>query len=190
MSQTNLTLKSGRKCFLDMDGVLSDFIGGACAVHGRNDFVEYDIWKYWGMSEERFWEPLCNREFWAGLERTLEADDIIAAAVRNYDTSEIYILTMPSRFSPEESAAGKLLWIKKHYPFLADQYILTRDKALLAGPRTLLVDDNDDNIRIFEEAGGRTFLVPRPWNVAGRLGWRLNLKNLEDILAYSRTFER
>ena len=43
--------------FLDMDGVVADFVGAACKVHGKE--VEgvgcWNFFEKWGISEDEFW---------------------------------------------------------------------------------------------------------------------------------------
>jgi hypothetical protein len=57
--------------FLDLDGVLVDFLGGAMKAHGETiDKIipgEWWVHKYLGITEEEFWSKITGHQFWAGL---------------------------------------------------------------------------------------------------------------------------
>jgi len=58
-----------------------------------------------------------------------------------------------------------MLWVKEHLSRYYKQLIITMaPKHLLAKPDTLLIDDKDENVEGFWDAGGKAILVPRPWN--------------------------
>ena len=59
---------------------------------------------------------------------------------------------------------GKFDWVRQNIPQYTDRIIFTRDKWLLADLDRVLVDDNDDNCRLFREHGGISCKVPRVWN--------------------------
>ena len=52
--------------FLDLDGVVVDFVGGALRQHGWNDLdpatVSWSFWQDKGLSDADFWESK-NHEF-------------------------------------------------------------------------------------------------------------------------------
>ncbi len=45
------------------------------------------------------------------------------------------------------------------------------DKSLLAGPYRILVDDHDENVRMFRALGGQAVLWPQPWNAMHGPKW-------------------
>ena len=66
-----------------------------------------------------------------------------------------------------ESPTGKWAWIRDNLPIYLKRTIITQaPKHLLARPDTLLIDDKDENVDGFREAGGKALLIPRPWNRA------------------------
>jgi 5'(3')-deoxyribonucleotidase len=155
--------------FLDMDGVLTDFVGAACRAHGKSnpydDAAAQGVWAMetlWGMSGKEFWAP-CNGEgFWDRLEKTPEADDIVKLITDTFGVENVALLTAPSMSGfciPE-----KRLWIRRNYPQLEGGMIFTAAKKFLAGPDRLLIDDRDKNIEDFRLFGGKAVTVPRPWN--------------------------
>lgn len=150
---------------LDLDGVLCDFIKPALVTQGL-PAVDPTEWNPPGFDVSLIATlPTC---FWAGLPREPEGDELVTV-VTKYDT---LIVT----HSPSDAAwAGKQQWLDRHYPHLPR--IPLREKWLLASPRHVLVDDNEENVRRFREAGGHAFLWPQPWN-SGRQG----LPALEDML--------
>ena len=55
-------------------------------------------------------------------------------------------------------------WVVRELPEYAQRYLVGPAKAFCASSDTVLIDDADFNVEAFGEAGGRTILVPRPWN--------------------------
>lgn len=151
--------------FLDLDGVLADFVGGILLAHGR---PWPDRWPpgHWEMAEVlgltpyQFWLPACCESFWADLPLTPECSAIVSLAERY--SQEVFLCSTPSQ--APESWSGKLRWIGRHLPAYTRRTILMVDKALLAGPWSCLVDDNDENVARFRAFGGQAVLVPRHWN--------------------------
>jgi hypothetical protein len=159
------------KCFLDMDGVLSDFVGGAAKAHGLpNPYLDpksngiYSTEKLWGMTSQQFWAPTNSVEFWVGLERTSEADQIVRLVCDTFKPENVAILTAPSLFL--SCAGAKRLWIEKNYPIFQHRIILASaaTKQFIAGANKMLIDDRDSNCEEWENANGDAILLPRPWN--------------------------
>lgn len=156
------------KVFLDMDGVLVDFVGGIYRAFG----VPYDYgisatkWKFYadmGLSFEEF-DSICNIDFWARLDWMRDGRAILNTIIDKIQPiASIYLVTAP--MPNPGSSTGKTLWVKKHISWLKERLIITQaSKALMAGPDTLLIDDKDQNVIEFQKAGGQAILVPRPWN--------------------------
>jgi 5'(3')-deoxyribonucleotidase len=162
-----------RKCFLDMDGVIADFMGSLCRAHGRlNPYADakalgcWDTEKLWGITEFEFWRPIVDHslEFWETIEKTPEADELVKLACLEFGTENVAILTAPSK--DHGSVPGKRNWIERHYPCFSKRMIFTTAKAkcFVAGPGKFLLDDKDSNVDEFDDHGGVGILVPRPWN--------------------------
>lgn len=155
--------------YLDMDGVICDFVGSTCKAHGLdspygnpNHLGIFEMENCWRMTEEKFWEPLATYEFWATLPKTPEADEIVDFLVKKFTWGQICILTNPSAY--DGCISAKKAWVKKNYPKLGGQMLFGSAKKFLAGPDRYLVDDRDKNIQAFNEAGGVGITVPRAWN--------------------------
>lgn len=166
-------MKGNLKCFLDMDGVLDDFVGAACEVHGRpspynmaTSWGIFEIEKLWGIGLEEFWKPIVDTPgFWRNLRKTPEADEIVSLVENKFGSENVAILTDPS-VHDMKSVEEKQQWIEKFYPQFRDRIIFTGAKEFLAGPERVLVDDKSRNIAKFMGAGGRAAItVPRPWNL-------------------------
>lgn len=158
--------------FVDMDGVLTNFVEGACKAHNQpcpftkdphcfQNQGQYDLVEMWGMSVKDFWEPLRPSDFWFTLSKTKEADTLIHT-LETIPNIEIYILTSPS-LSPN-SHYGKALWVEAHYPKYITKTIMTGHKHLFAKPNTLLIDDSDKIVDKFTAYNGQIILFPRYWN--------------------------
>jgi len=153
-------------CFLDLDGVLTDFVGGVLAYFDVKDFV-VDHWNFdktlsakLGLSLDDFWSHF-DQSFWESLAWTADGRQILAACEECFG-EEVYLLTSPCR--TEGCAEGKMNWVKRHLSHYQRKLFIGSSKQAFAAPGKLLVDDSDANIAKFAAAGGQTLLVPRPWN--------------------------
>jgi len=166
------------KVFLDMDGVLVDFLGGLHRAFG----VSYSIDTYpyekgkWNMLEDinrpfsdgkspfEVINDSCTIEFWRDLNWMYDGRELLTTIINKFThADDIYLLTTPMpNFG---SWTGKALWVNKHIPVFNERLIITQEpKKLFAGPDTLLIDDRSENVAEFVAAGGAAILVPRPWN--------------------------
>lgn len=164
--------------FLDMDGVIADFVGGASKKFDRqNPYLDPTIrgsdW-YWKVEKllgfecpADFWNHL-DYNFWRNLPKYPDADAVIEVCRLHFST--IVFLTSPCHTLG--CCDGKIDWAKEHYADIP--LILTRSvkgspppKNAVAGSNKFLIDDWDDNVDAFEKFGGTAFLVPRPWNKIG-----------------------
>jgi|GEM_PF-2414240 len=153
-----------RLIFVDLDGVLADFIGGVRGVFPPEMFDEaatsqYEVWNWLGMTKERFWSVIdrLGPAFWSDLKAYTWTRALWAAAQMAGDA---YILTQPT---PHPScAAGKVEWIERELH--TRKYLLAPHKAACARPGALLIDDCEDNCQAWRERGGVAWLFGRSWN--------------------------
>lgn len=153
-------------CFIDLDGVLVDFVEGAFKHHHINipwPDIKWDFVKQAGIHPEDFWNPL-GLSFWANLQPTAEFPAIIAAAERKFGPENIFICSSPCKTSG--CTAGKAMWVESHLPDYSGRLILTGRKSVFSGPNRVLIDDRMENIYDWVGAGGIGLLVPRPWNTS------------------------
>ena len=165
--------------YVDMDGVLVDFIGGMAELHNLNRDYVFKHWpaNVWdlehGMGIKGNWRDRCDADFWANLNKTAEAD----AIMKMIEGSTVYILTNPG---DANAAMGKLYWLEKHYPEIVrdGRYIFTTQKHLLAKRGRVLIDDSSEYCQKFRSWGGAAILIRRPWNTTNYpvtphyvLGW-------------------
>lgn len=101
-------------------------------------------------------------KFWAELEKTEEADKIVDLVVKKVGVKNMCFLSSPCRTIG--CMDGKKRWLLDHYQHLAGQVLFGNKKEFCANPEHLLIDDYDENIKKFREAGGQAILFPRPWN--------------------------
>jgi 5'(3')-deoxyribonucleotidase len=160
-------------CFLDMDGVIADFVGGASRAHGREDPFDYppgemqpwDMAGTWGITDDEFWAPF-TVEMWAELEPTPFAQEVLERVERTFDSQHICLLTDPGRY-PAVAIPGKLAWMEQHVPAYRRErrYFFGHNKHFCAGySGNLLIDDHNGNVEEFRKLSSQAFLFPRPWN--------------------------
>lgn len=159
--------------FVDMDGVLCDWVGGVCRLLGRdqadieaNWSANGDICPQLGVTMNELWARIDaeGSEFWSGLSPYPWAHDLWALC---NSVAPTVVLTSPS-WHPS-SLVGKLEWLNTHaghagYPFR--NYLIGPQKAACAAAGKLLIDDRDKLCSEFLAAGGRSLLFPRLWNSA------------------------
>jgi len=181
-------------CFLDLDGVLVDFLAAACAVHGRKtpyDVPEakgiWDMSSLWGISPESFWEPIdsAGSDFWYTLDFMPWAGVLLEEVCDSFEEKNVYIMTAPGKSA--SSWLGKARFMKDRLPEFLPRFLIGVPKHVCARPGAVLIDDNDENISKFNEAGGCGILFPRPWNSLHLLDstapspWRHVEKSLRDF---------
>lgn len=154
--------------FLDLDGVLVDLVGGVSKFYGvPQPFLnpanhgKYYLDKILGIKPEDFWSPL-GYDFWSTLEWMPDATEILFRLFHYVDHKQSTLLTSP--ISTEGCVEGKCHWIRKHMPRWSRRFLIGSGKEAIAGPGKLLIDDYDQNVDKWIEAGGPAILVPRPWN--------------------------
>ena len=152
--------------FLDMNGVLCDFITPAMALHGRAYVPdawpkgEWDAAKVLGVSVKDLWKKISmqGESFWVGLKPYPWAHHLVRELLK---IDQVIIATSPSRAA--SCYAGKRTWLMDHgFGDLASMF--GSEKHLLSQYGRTLIDDGVHNTEKWEAAGGRAVLVPQPWN--------------------------
>lgn len=171
--------------FLDVDGVLANFRKG---VHDAfNKGYDYSLlspkWKFWddwGDVTSNMVNDICDVLFWQHLSWMHDGRDILGTIIDKFNVSQIYLLTTP--MNNVESPTGRWAWIRDNIPMYYNRTIITQaPKSLLARPDTLLIDDKDENVDGFREAGGKAHLICRPWN-RGHLNADKTVQMLQEFL--------
>ena len=171
------------RVFLDLDGVVVDFVQGLIDWFNldfkHEDCQNYeDIYKFYPGTKADLWESLPDR-FWAELNFTKEAVEILTFL----EPLKPCILTSPVW----TGAGGKQQWIRKNLPNYFDEkrYLIGPAKDYAAHKGSLLIDDAEDMVEKFQNAEGYTILVPRPWNYLRGKDVLTHIKNsLYTILLY------
>ncbi len=169
-----------KEIFIDLDDVLNKFTMEAlmevgCYINKQNPFGNYNSDWGWNIvkaanalhphhsfTAKQFWGSF-SIFFWANLPRSDEFNFLLKESIKLVGKDNICILSSPTE-NPI-CVAGKLEWIQKFCPhWMHRQYLLGPQKFRCAKLGALLIDDNDNNVDKFYAKGGRTILVPRPWN--------------------------
>ena len=136
------------KIFVDMDGVLADFVTGVESPEFLNGPLthdaEYDLRKL----------ELSNKGLFAKLPKMPGMDELINHIK---DSGEYWeILTATGNVNRAVVAKDKNKWIREHVDpgVLITCTIKGKDKAVFAKPNHVLIDDRLDNIQAWIKAGG------------------------------------
>lgn len=154
--------------YLDMDGVLFDFVTAFGNVLDIPDIEKRlapgvrSIAPQIGMTEDEMWEKISHHghHFWQEMPTYTWFHELVDLVEKN--SSEWYILSSPARSS--DSLKGKLESLKQMFGERFRRYILTPNKRLLAGQNRILIDDYERHCEEFENNGGKAILFPRQWN--------------------------
>lgn len=115
--------------FLDMDGVLADFISGiGYAPESVNEHGQ----PYYEDPKEMY-----NQYFFEYLDPLPFAKEAVAKLLSEYNV-ELHIASKP--LANEFCASEKYIWVAKHFPALLKRTHLLQEKGLLLGD--YLVDDD------------------------------------------------
>lgn len=133
------------KVYCDMDGVIVDFEHGYDRLTGRKApgfSSPYDKTEFWAAITK------AGAKFWADLE-WMEDGQQLWNYIKQYSPT---LLTAPSR--EKSSEIGKQEWIDKNIPGTPVEFRQAHKKQELATPNAILIDDREDNIERWIEAGG------------------------------------
>jgi len=160
--------------FLDLDGVLVDFVGGCCRLFGKslNPYPPglFYIYEAWEMAPSDFYGELARAgsQFWADLDWLPDGPEVLARVNRHVqDLGHEPVRFLSSPTLDPASWAGKAKWVERHLQDGISRLTLTHDKAELSGPGKVLIDDQPKNVagwiaRHPMHAYG--LCLPRPWN--------------------------
>jgi 5'(3')-deoxyribonucleotidase len=110
-----------------------------------------------------FWKEVTNADLWRTAPKSPQCDYLIKLAADLVGQEQVLLATTPTKCPV--SHGHKLEWIWDNLPqWIHRQYFLTPRKWCLGKPGVVLIDDNNENCRLFEEEGGTAILLPRPWN--------------------------
>jgi hypothetical protein len=153
---------------LDMDEVLTDFVGAALREHGWTRHQLEKVWQpgIWSivepmeMTQEQFWKPIraAGIDFWAGMKPTPWAEEMLGL-MRKCDWM---IVSSPSKCAA--AGTGKIRWIKHHLGEDFEDYSITPCKLRYARPDYVLIDDREETVKAFVKAGGRGIVFPSRHN--------------------------
>jgi len=166
------SVKEGDKmiCYLDVDGVLVDFIGGLHrALKIPFDYSNYPYesgrWDILSDIASRakvslgYLNLLCSTHFWESLLWTADGKEILELVERSFGEENVYLLTTP--MPNTQSWTGKYLWVENHLPRYKERTVITKvPKSMFASENRVLLDDRDQNVDEFIAAGGDAILVP------------------------------
>lgn len=156
-----------QKVYIDIDGVLGDYQGAVLAAFGDRYGRPHpgqglsDYLKVGGdLIGTRIKEK--GAAFWAQMQLMPDAIDILNVILDRFPGDQLYLV---SCYTDDLSCyIGKASWVKLLFPAMFPRLRLVLDKAELAGPGVLLIDDADDVAERFQAHGGAAIVVPRPWN--------------------------
>lgn len=153
--------------YLDLDGPMVDWDGGVFELYGKPRLypTKYNerVADLLGVSKSEIWEKIrkAGEKWWVNLKPQPWAQSF-------YDElnsiDEVRILSSPSHIA--EGSSGKVKWMQNFFGGNFRSYILTSLKDSAAKPGAVLIDDMDENIDIFNQAGGIGIIFPRMWNRA------------------------
>jgi len=144
------------KIYLDMDGVLADFVAG---VQGP-DFLNGPLWNEQTYDHRKV--EFTNKRLFRNLPYMPGALDLIAWVKDSNLPWEI--LTCSGLINRPLVVADKTEWIRQYVcpSVVVSSTLKGKDKKIFARPNHVLVDDKKSNIEHWEKAGGIGILHKDP----------------------------
>jgi 5'(3')-deoxyribonucleotidase len=173
------------KIFVDMDGILSNFVGGVAELYDMtSEELEYKLWEaktyhiheVLGITEPELWDEIedAGVDFWLSLDRYDEAKKLLWE-LHKLD-HKVYIASDPGDWA--YSLQGKVNWLRDNTHARFNNYCFTKHKHLLADEDSILIDDNLNNLADFNRAGGYAIRYPRPWNYSEGEEYKPNIREI------------
>lgn len=145
------------KIYFDMDGVLADFDKKIEEVKGRNKKTGKPNWFKLKAIGPSFWADMEVIPY--GLSLYNKINGFVKDAKKIGVDIEIGIM---SAIYLQEGKDGKREFLKKHFPEIKEDMIKIINKGSMkfkeADSQSILIDDNEDNVKQWNEAGGKAFL--------------------------------
>lgn len=161
--------------YLDMDGVLVDFVRGACELYNYDPLmINKTVQEHVNASDEDFWNLIDSEgeAFWTELPMYRYAKTLVN---RCQHKSKVIVLTDPSFGA--FCYGGKKLWMMKHFPDIP--VYMAAEKWRLARRGDVLIDDKPSNVRDFNNHGGHGIMFPQRWN-----GYHVDAKDKVKYIEY------
>ena len=145
------------KIYFDMDGVLADFDKKIDEVKGRQKKNGKPNWFKLKAIGPKFWSEMevipYGRSLYNKLNGFVKDAKSIGVDIEIGIMSAIYL---------QEGKDGKREFLKKHFPEIKEDMIKIINKGSMkfkeADAFSILIDDNEDNVKEWNEAGGKAFL--------------------------------
>jgi hypothetical protein len=146
--------KINYKIYCDMDGVLCDFEGRFEHFTGMTpDQYRAEMTRKYGEKKaiSMFWNLIDNEigvRFWRGMP-WMPGGEELWGYIKPYNPT---LLTAPSYH--ESSVDGKKAWVEDHIKGTPIIFKQAKQKANLAGPNKILIDDREDTIMSWKVNNG------------------------------------
>lgn len=160
------------RIFLDVDGVLANFVGASCKLFGHT-YEAVDVYAYFkpvlGLTSREFWDRIKTHSdeegsYWRGIEPYPWCHELHRFCKSLAPTT---LLTAPPNTNRDDKRCmllGRTDWIHEQFGHEFDEYYIGILKDRIASPGAVLVDDLDHNVDPWVAAGGRAVLFPHRWN--------------------------
>jgi hypothetical protein len=165
--KTPVHRNSQYRIYLDMDNVITDF-DNAC------NSISPGLIKLHSSEKDEFWKIIESQKipFWSDMPWKEDGRELVDYLL-NYNTTILSAHPNPKRGNVAEfSKKGKYDWLVREIgKDFADKAIICRrsHKKMYSSPTSILVDDNVENIKNWEEAGGIGILHFASENTIGKL---------------------
>ena len=151
--EAELPAKTGKPVvYLDMDGVLADFIAGYNKRFGTN----YEEGELPTPKQDPHLADLQGSDFFSTLPKFHSTDALVGLVTRIFGSYKI--CSSPLRDDLENSRENKTIWINRNLNPKPSEIIITSRKekhaVQLDGTSNILIDDRPDKIQAWTAAGG------------------------------------
>ena len=156
--------KDNIRCFLDLDGCTVNWLDAACKSCGADPEEKslrdklkkgQNLDVALGVPEEDIWRDINKNSvaWWTGLKELPWARKLVKS-LKPFDPC---FLSSPGKKHKTAAIAchGKALWLEEHFPDMP--YFFAYKKEMVASSASILIDDQEKKVKLFESNGGNVF---------------------------------
>jgi len=137
--------------YVDLDGVLTDFLKGASLATGKT----FNTHAEWEKVKSSDWRVIADigADFWAGLPWTSDGKKLWGV-VKQYNPNILSAFPQ-AKENKQHAVTGKNKWIKRELSGYNKIHLVKgQDKQNFASPKSILIDDLERNVEQFISKGG------------------------------------
>ena len=150
--QKYINEKTKYNIYVDMDGVIADFLDSASVLKGET----IPTFKEWSKIKKNDWKLIAagGHQFWSNL-KWMSNGKKLWKFLSTYTNPNILSAYPTHPNNKDKAIKGKNIWVRKNLSNVGKVYLVKGiDKQKYATPNSVLIDDSERNINQWIAKGG------------------------------------